>query len=157
MIDMTEKTTPPISDIFKGANETLIHTYYECENRKKKWNSLESIIRKLNNNPIQNFLGLNAINTENKTRKLIMTVNNSILNEIWIARNSFKHEQKKIPTVNIIQNIKRNLKETITIQYNKHETKQYYSNFSRKLYKRKRLMYNLLTFNFDNNLLTFNF
>ena len=64
---------------------------------------------------MQNILGLNAINTENKTRKLIMTINTSILNEIWKARNLYKHEQKKIITENIIQNIKRSLKETITI------------------------------------------
>ena len=44
-----------------------------------------------------------------------------MLNEIWKARNLFKHEQKKIPTVNIIQNIKRNLKEIIIIHYKKHE------------------------------------
>ena len=33
----------------------------------------------------------------------------------------FSHEQKKIPTTNITQNIKRNLKEIITIYYKKHE------------------------------------
>ena len=49
-----------------------------------------------------------------------MTINTSILNEIWKARNLFKHEQKKIPTDKIIQNIKRSLKE-ITIHFNKHE------------------------------------
>ena len=69
---------------------------------------------------MQNILGLNAINTENKSRKL-MTINTSILNEIWKARNLFKHEQKKIPTDNIIQNRKRSLKEIITIHFNKHE------------------------------------
>ena len=70
---------------------------------------------------MQNILGLNAINTENKTGKLIMTINTSILNEIWKARNLFKHEQKKIPTDNIIENIKRRLKEIIKIHFNKHE------------------------------------
>ena len=39
-----------------------------------------------------------------------MTINTSILNEIWKARNLFKHEKEKIPTDNIIQNIKRNIK-----------------------------------------------
>ena len=42
----------------------------------------------------------------------------------------FSHEQKKIPTTNITQNIKRNLKEIITIYYKKHENNkkkaQYY-------------------------------
>ena len=52
-----------------------------------------------------------------------MTINTSILNEIWKARNLFKHEQKKIPTENIIMNIKRSLKEIITIHFNKHEKK----------------------------------
>ena len=76
---------------------------------------------------MQNILGLSAINTENKTRKLIMTIKTSILNEIWKARNLFKHEQKKIPKDNIIQNIERSLKEIITIHFNKHEKKtQYY-------------------------------
>ena len=70
---------------------------------------------------MQNILGLNTINTENKTQKLIITVNTSILNEIWKARNLFKHDQKKIPTDNIIQNRKRSLKELITMHFNKHE------------------------------------
>ena len=65
---------------------------------------------------MQNILDLNAINTERKTRKLIMTINTTILNEIWKARNSFKREQKKIQTVNIIRNIKRNLLETYYIK-----------------------------------------
>ena len=100
-------------------NETIIHVFYNCRNRKKIWNIFEPIIKKVNpnseNNLMQNILGLNAINTENKTRKLIMTINTSILNEIWKARNLYKHEQKKIITENIIQNINRSLKETITI------------------------------------------
>lgn len=48
-----------------------------------------------------------------------MTINATILNEMWKARNLFKHEKKKIATVNIISNIKRNLKEVITIHYKK--------------------------------------
>ena len=50
-----------------------------------------------------------------------MTINTSILNEIWKTRNLFKHEQKKIPAVNKIENIKRNLKEITTIHFNKHQ------------------------------------
>ena len=78
------------------------------------------------------MLVLNAITTENKPRKLIMTINTFILNEIWKARNAFKHEQKKIPTDNIIQNIKRNLKEIITIHYNKHEKNNTLTSFQEK-------------------------
>ena len=109
----------PMCDRCSKYNETIIHVFYNCRNRKKIWNIFEPIIKKVNpnseNNLMQNILGLNAINTENKTRKLIMTINTSILNEIWKARNLYKHEQKKIITENIIQNIKRSLKETITI------------------------------------------
>ena len=36
----------------------------------------------------------------------------------------FSNEQKKIPTTNITENIKRNLKEIITIYYKKHENKK---------------------------------
>ena len=50
-----------------------------------------------------------------------MTINTTILNEIWKARNLFKHETKRIPTENIISNIKKNLKEIIMIHYKKHE------------------------------------
>ena len=50
-----------------------------------------------------------------------MTISTSILNEIWKTRNLFKHEQKKISTDNIIQNIKINLKEIIIIHLNKHD------------------------------------
>ena len=126
----------PICDRCNRYNETLIHVFCYCRNRKKIWNTFEPIIKKLNtnseNNPIQNILGLNPITTENKPRKLIMTINTSILNEIWKARNAFKHEQKKIPTDNIIQNIKRNLKEIITIHYNKHKKNNTLTSFQEK-------------------------
>ena len=115
----------PLCAICQKANETIIHAFYECKNRKKIWKTFEPIIKKLNtkaeNNNLQNILDLNAINTEKKTRKLIMTINTTILNEIWKARNLFKHETKRIPTENIISNIKKNLKEIIMIHYKKHE------------------------------------
>lgn len=53
-----------------------------------------------------------------------MTINATILNEMWKARNLFKHEKKKITTVNIISNIKRNLKEVITIHNKKKKMKK---------------------------------
>ena len=113
----------PLCDICQKANETIIHAFYECKSRKKIWKTFEPLIKKLNtkaeNNPLQNILGLNAINTEKKTKKLIMTINTTILNEIWKARNLFKHETKRIPTENIITNIKNNLKEIIIIHYKK--------------------------------------
>ena len=100
---------------------------------------------------MQNILGLNAINTENKTRKLIMTINTSILNEIWRARNLFKHEQKKIPTNNIIENIKRNLKEIIAIHLNKHEKNNTILSFQENF-----MIENALC-SIQNNSLTFHF
>ena len=84
-----------------------------------------------------------------KARKLIMTINATILNEIWKAQNSFKHEQKKIPTVNIIKNIKRNLKEIIKIHYNKHEKNNTMSSFQKKvktLYAQSKTIFLLLKF-----------
>ena len=100
----------PLCDICQKANETIIHAFYECKNKKKIWKTFEPIIKKLNikteNNPLQNILSLNTINTEKKTRKVIMT-NTAILNEIWKAQNLFKHETKKISTENIISNIKK--------------------------------------------------
>ena len=51
--------------------------------------TFEPLIKKLNkeaeNNPLQNILGLNALNREKKTKKLIMTINTTILNELWKA------------------------------------------------------------------------
>ena len=115
----------PRCDICQKANETITHAFYECKNRKKIWKTFEPLIKKLNtkaeNNPLQNILGLNAINTEKKTKKLIMTINTTILNEIWKARNRFKNETKRIPTEKIITNIKNNLKEIIMIHYKNHE------------------------------------
>ena len=53
-------------------NETIIHVFNECKNRKKIWNTFEPIIKKLNvnaeNNPLQNILGLTGINTEKKQK-----------------------------------------------------------------------------------------
>ena len=71
---------------------------------KKIWKTFEPLIKKLNteaeNNPLENILGLNAINNEKKTKKLIMAINTTILNEIWKAQNLFKQETKRIPTEN---------------------------------------------------------
>ena len=80
-----------------------------------------------------------------------MTINISILNEIWKARNLFKHEQKKIPADNIIENIKRNLKEIITIHFNKHEKNNTLSSF------RERFTIENALCNTQNNSLTFLF
>ena len=59
-----------ICDICKKANETYIHVFYQCKNRKKIWNTFEPIIKKLNtnaeDNPLQNIIGLNAINMKRK-------------------------------------------------------------------------------------------
>ena len=56
----------------KKTNETIIHVFNECKNRKKIWNTFEPIIKKLNanaeNNPLQNILGLTGINTEKKQK-----------------------------------------------------------------------------------------
>ena len=136
-------------------NETIIHVFYDCRNRKKIWNIFQPILKKLNpnseNNFMQNILGLNALNMENKTRKLIMTLNTSIFNEIWKARNLFKHEQKKIPTDNIIQNRKRSLKEIITIHFNKHEKNNTILSFQ-KIFAIKNPLCSI-----QNNSLTFHF
>ena len=80
-----------------------------------------------------------------------MTRNTSILNEIWKARNLFKHEQKKIPTANIIPNIKKNLKEIITIHNNKHEKNNTILNFQQKFTINNALCA------IENNSLTFTF
>ena len=145
----------PLCDICQKANETIIHAFYECKNRKKIWKTFEPIIKKLNtktvHNPLQNILGLNAINTEKKTRKLIMTINTTILNEIWKARNLFKHETKRIPTENIISNIKKNLKEIIMIHYKKHE-----QNNSLLTFQEKFAIENALC-TIDNDSINFNF
>ena len=65
-----------------------------------------------------------------------MTINTTILNEIWKAQNLFKHETKRIPKENIISNIKKNLKEIIMIHYKKHE-----QNNSRKVCNEKHFMH----------------
>ena len=63
------------------------------------WKTFEPLIKKLNteaeNNTLENILGLNAMNTEKKTKKLIMTINTTILNEIWKAQNLFNKKQKE--------------------------------------------------------------
>ena len=83
-----------------------------------------------------------------------MTINTSILNEIWETGNLFKHEQKKIPTYNIIKNIKRNLKEIKTIHFNKHENNNSILSFQEKFAIENALcaiQINSLTFHFKKN------
>ena len=74
-----------------------------------------------------------------------------MLNEIWKARNLFKHEQKKIPTDNSAENIKRNLKEIITIHFNKHQKNNTLTTFQEKFTIQNALCIiqgNSLTFHF---------
>ena len=113
-----------------------MHVFYQCKNKQKIWKTFHPIIKNLNtnaeDNPLQNILGLHTTNMEKKTRKLLMTINTSILNEIWTERNLFKHEQKKILAANIIQTVLKKLKEIITTHYNKHEKNNTILNFQQK-------------------------
>ena len=121
------------------------------KNMELLWTHNKKTKHKSRKPSFQYILGLNATNAENKTRKLIMTINTTILNEIWKARNLFKHEQKKIPTDNITENIKRNLKEIITIHFNKHQKNNTLTTFQEKFAIQNALCIiqgNSLTFHF---------
>ena len=58
--DKRKNNVSPMCDRCNKYNETLIHVFYNCRNRKKIWNTFEPIIKKLNtnseNHPIQNIL-----------------------------------------------------------------------------------------------------
>ena len=57
--DAKSKIISPMCDRCSKYNETIIHVFCNCRNRKKIWNTFEPIIKKLNpnseNNPMQNI------------------------------------------------------------------------------------------------------
>ena len=63
---------------------------------------------------------LNALVKDNKTRKLLLTIHITILNEIWKARNLLKHQTKSLTNDVIINKIKTKLREIIRINFQKH-------------------------------------
>ena len=115
----------PICDTCNKENESIEHAFFLCLDRKLIWKEFEGIFKKLNTNhktkAKQCILGLSAMDGNKNTRKLIMTITTSILNETWKARNIKKHNKKFTKTEEIIQNVRNSLKEIINIHFNKHK------------------------------------
>ena len=56
---------------------------------------------------------LNALVKEKKVKKLLLTLQRTMLNEIWKARNSLKHQKRSVTNDVIIKKSKIKLREII--------------------------------------------
>ena len=55
-----------------------------------------------------------------ETKKLLLTITNTILTHIWKTRNRLQFDNTIIPNTNTIRNIKNNLKNIIRTYYKQH-------------------------------------
>ena len=108
----------------QNQERTILHAPYECTDKYKIWKYFFEVIKKLSSAAkmisTNCVLILNALVKDKKTRKLLLTIHITILNEIWKARNLLKHQTKSLTNDVIINKIKTKLREIIRINFQKH-------------------------------------
>ena len=107
----------PFCNNSKTKRETILHALYECTDKYKIWiHFLQISAAKMTSSNC--ILILNALVTEKKVKKLLLTIHITILKEIWKARNLLKH-QKHLTNSVIIKKIITKLREIIRINFQK--------------------------------------
>ena len=108
----------------QNQERTILHAPYECTDKYKILKYFFEVIKKLSSAAkmisTNCVLILNALVKDKKTRKLLLTIHITILNEIWKARNLLKHQTKSLTNDVIINKIKTKLREIIKINFQKH-------------------------------------
>ena len=100
--------------------EDNIHLFTTCDRIKKIWTYFQPYYRQLtknNHTPQQHLLTLTSNNTNSKTKKLILTLTNTIIYEIWISRNNLKHDKIQLTQDKIITKIKTQLQNILNTHY----------------------------------------
>ena len=91
-----------------------------CDRIKKIWTYFQPYYRQLtknNHTPQQHLLTLTSNNTNSKTKKLILTLTNTIIYEIWISRNNLKYDKIELTQDTIITKIKTQLQNILNTHY----------------------------------------
>ena len=105
--------------------EDIIHLYISCKRSKRIWKHFQKYYQKLtqkNYTPLEHILTHSASSLSSKTKKLLLTITNTILTYIWKTRNRLQFDNTIRPTTNTIINIKNDLKNVIRTHYKQHYT-----------------------------------
>ena len=92
---------------------------------RKIWTYLQPYCRQLtkrNHTPQQHLLTLTSNNINSKTKKLILTLTNIIIYEIWISRNNLKYDKIQLTQDTIITKIKTQLQNILLTHYKLNRT-----------------------------------
>ena len=105
--------------------ENNVHLFITCPRIKKIWTDYHTIPTKLTN--IQNkseehILMLSTTNQNKPTTKLLLTIIQIILYEIWTTRNNYKYDKTQIPQDTIRNKINTRIRNIIQIHYKYHKT-----------------------------------
>ena len=91
---------------------------------KNPWTYYQPKITQLigkNYNPQLEILTLSTNNLNKHTTKLILTIIQIILHEIWTSRNNYKHDNTLIPQDTIITKINAKIENIINTHYKNHK------------------------------------
>ena len=104
--------------------ENNIHLFITCNGIRKNWTYFQPYFKSLtkrNYTPQQHIFTLTA-NIDSKTKKLIITIIQIIMYEIWITRNNLKYDKIHITQDTIITQIIIQLQNIILTHYKIHKT-----------------------------------
>ena len=100
--------------------EDNIHLFTTCTRVKKIWKYFQPTYEKLTKQqytPQQHMFTLSAINLNSKNKKLILTLTQLIMYEIWTYRNNIKYDKIQLSQETIITKILTQLLNIITAHY----------------------------------------
>ena len=130
--------------------ETNLHLFTECHRIDKVWTYYQTYLTKLTgqkNSPQQHILTLSANKQSKHTTKLILTIVQIIIYEIWTSRNNLKYDKTVIPQDTIINKRNAQLRNIIRTHYKYHKLNETLNIFQ-ELFCIKQVVAKL-----DNNLL----
>ena len=107
--------------------ENTLHPFLFCKKARTVWKSFKKLYETLI--PEKNFNAVHAIfykNIEDLSKndlkaKLVTTITNTIITELWRSRNMRLKENKSETAAKVIENIKREIKYICKMKYNKYE------------------------------------
>ena len=93
--------------------EDILHLFIKCNRIKMLWNSYDKYCKKLTGNttaPEHHILTLSSNNKNKRIKKLILTLTQAIMFEIWQSRNNNKYDKTLLTQETIINKINAQLK-----------------------------------------------
>ena len=104
--------------------EDNIHLFHKCPRISRIWTNYQPTLTKLTNTqnePEQHILTLSTINQNKLTTKLLLTIIQIILYEIWTARNNYKYDNTQISQDIIKTKINTRIQNIIHTHYKYHK------------------------------------